>query len=45
MGEGARRGLEPSLMVAERRGLVSREKGMFLAVGLTAVLGGGLGGR
>lgn len=45
MGEGARRAFEPSLIVAERRGLVSREKGMDLAVGLTAVLGGGDGGE
>lgn len=45
MGEGARRGFAPSLSVAERRGLVSREKGTVFAVGLTAVLGGGDGGE
>jgi hypothetical protein len=42
IGEGARRGLALSAMVAERRGFVP--KGAPLAVGLTAVLGGGLGG-
>ena len=47
MGEGARRGLVPSIMVAERRGLVSRgrEKGLDFAMGLTAEFGGGLGGN
>lgn len=44
MGEGARRGLTPSLIVAERRGLCSREKGALFNVGLTALLGGGFGG-
>jgi len=43
MGEGALRGFPPSvLIVADRRGLL--EKGAVLEVGLTAVLGGGLGG-
>jgi hypothetical protein len=32
-------------MVAERRGLLSREKGEPFDVGLTALLGGGLGGE
>jgi len=41
IGEGARRGF--SATVAERRGFVV--KGAPLAVGLTAVLGGGLGGE
>jgi len=44
MGDGARRGFAGSMRVAERRGRESREKGMVLAVGETAVLGGGLGG-
>lgn len=44
IGEGARRGLEPSFIVAERRGLVSREKGIVLGEVLTAVFGGGEGG-
>lgn len=48
MGDGARRG-RPSvvLRVAERRGLESRSrpKGSVLWVGLTAVLGGALGGE
>ena len=43
IGEGARRGLAHSATVAERRGF--DEKGAPLAVGLTAVLGGGLGGE
>jgi hypothetical protein len=43
IGEGARRGLALSATVAERRGFVV--KGAPLAVGLTAVLGGGLGGE
>lgn len=43
MGEGALRGLGPSpLRVAERRGLVVN--GAVREVGLTAELGGGLGG-
>jgi len=44
MGDGARRGLAPSMTVAERRGLVSREKGIAFEVGLIAVFGGGPGG-
>jgi hypothetical protein len=43
IGEGARRGLALSATVAERRGFVV--KGVPRAVGLTAVLGGGLGGE
>jgi len=39
MGDGARRGLAPSLTVAERRGLVSILKGL-VEVGLTAEFGG-----
>ena len=41
MGEGALRGLAPVLMVADLRGLLTKEG---LAGGVTAELGGGLGG-
>ena len=42
IGDGARRGRPPSLTVAERRGLVSREKALD-EVGLTAEFGGAPG--
>lgn len=43
MGEGARRGRPPSMLtVADRRGLLV--KGGLGPTGLTAELGGGLGG-
>lgn len=49
IGEGARRGLESMLIVADRRGLPppSREKGgsCLGSTGLTAELGGALGGE
>lgn len=45
MGDGALRGLASTLMVAERRGRLSRTNGSCLpSVGLTAELGGALGG-
>ena len=43
MGDGARRGCPPSLTVAERRGLLSRERALDVDVGLTADFGGGSG--
>lgn len=43
IGDGALRGRASELSVADRRGLLV--KGIFDAVGLTAVLGGGLGGN
>jgi len=47
IGEGARRGLAPSLMVADRlwRGKVLLEKGEVFDVGVTAELGGVPGGK
>ena len=41
MGEGALRGLAPVLIVADLRGLLTKEG---LEGGVTAELGGGLGG-